>query len=45
VILQGIAQADVHPIVGKMAERDHITVLCTGMEIEKIVSTLREKEW
>jgi len=45
VILQGIAAADVHPMVGKMAERDHITVLCTGMEIDRIVSTLREKEW
>jgi hypothetical protein len=28
-----------------MADRDHITVLCTEMEIDKIVSTLREKEW
>ena len=45
VVLQGIAAADVHPMVEKMAERDHITVLCTGMEIDKIVSTLREKEW
>jgi len=28
-----------------MADRDHITVLCTEMDINKIVSTLREKEW
>ena len=45
VVLQGIEAADVHPIVEKMAERDRITVICTGMEVDKIVSTLREKEW
>jgi putative transcriptional regulator len=45
VVLQGIDAADVHPIVEKMAERDRITVMCTSMEIDKIVSTLREKEW
>jgi putative transcriptional regulator len=45
VVLQGIDIADVHPIVEKMAERDHITVMCTSWEIDKIVSTLREKEW
>jgi putative transcriptional regulator len=45
VILQGIAAESVHPFVAKMAEKDHITVLCTEMEIDKIVSTLREKEW
>jgi putative transcriptional regulator len=45
VVLQGLDIADVHPIVEKMAERDHITVMCTMMDIDKIVSTLREKEW
>ena len=45
VVLQGIDAADVHPFVEKMAEKDRITVLCTGMEIDKIVSTLREQEW
>ncbi len=45
VVLQGIDAADVHPIVEKMAEKDRITVMCTGMDIDKIVSTLREKEW
>jgi len=45
VILQGLEAANVHPFVAKMAEKDHITVLCTEMEIDKIVSTLREKEW
>jgi putative transcriptional regulator len=45
VVLQGIDAPDVHPIVAKMAERDRITVFCTGMDVDKIVSTLREKEW
>jgi putative transcriptional regulator len=45
VVLQGIEISDVHPIVEKMAERDRITMMCTMMEIDKIVSTLREKEW
>jgi putative transcriptional regulator len=45
VVLQGIDVADVHPIVQKMAERDRITVMCTSVEIDKIVSTLRGKEW
>jgi len=45
VVLQGLDIADVHPFVEKMAERDHITVMCTMMDIDKIVSTLREKEW
>jgi putative transcriptional regulator len=45
VILQGIDAADVHPIVEKMAERDRITVMCTSMDVDKIVSTLRDKEW
>ena len=45
VVLQGLDTSDVHPIVEKMAERDRITVMCTVMEIDKIVSTLREKEW
>jgi putative transcriptional regulator len=45
VVLQGIDKAEVHPIVAKMAERDRITVLCTGMETDKIVNVLREQEW
>ena len=45
VILQGIEASEVHPIVEKMAERDRITVMCTSMDIDKIVSTLRDKEW
>jgi putative transcriptional regulator len=45
VILQGIDAGDVHPVVEKMAEKDRITVMCTGMEIDSIVKMLREKEW
>jgi len=45
VVLQGIDAPDVHPIVAKMAEKDRITVFCTSMEVDKIVSTLREKKW
>jgi putative transcriptional regulator len=45
VVLQGIDAEGVHPIVKKMAERDRITVMCTGMEIENIVNVLREQEW
>ena len=45
VVLQGISQENVHPLVPKMAERDRITVLCTEMSIDKIVSVLREEKW
>ena len=45
VVLQGIDTADVHPIVEKMAEKDRITIMCTCMDVDKIVSTLREQEW
>jgi putative transcriptional regulator len=45
VVLQGIEPGLVHPLVPKMAERDHITVLCTKMEIDQIVSKLREEPW
>lgn len=45
VVLQGIDAPDVHPIVTKMAEKDRITVFCTSMDIDKIVSTLREQKW
>ena len=45
VVFQGIEVSEVHPIVEKMAERDRITVMCTSMDVDKIVSTLREQEW
>jgi predicted transcriptional regulator len=28
-----------------MAERDHITVLCTAMSVEEIVRVLRKEQW
>ena len=45
VVLQGIDSDGIHPIVEKMAERDRITVMYTGMDVDKIVTTLREQEW
>ncbi|AGB01110.1 putative transcriptional regulator [Methanoregula formicica SMSP] len=45
VVLQGIDAPDVHPIVAKMAEKDRITVFCTSMDVDKIVSALREQKW
>jgi putative transcriptional regulator len=45
VMLQGIEPELVHPLVPKMAERDHITVLCTMMGIDEIVDILREERW
>jgi putative transcriptional regulator len=45
VVLQGIEASKVHPLVTKMAEKDRITVLCTEMSIDKIVSALREEKW
>ncbi|MDD4254192.1 MAG: helix-turn-helix domain-containing protein [Methanofollis sp.] len=45
VILQGLEVEQVHPLVPRLAERDRITVLCTSMDVESIVNTLREKEW
>jgi putative transcriptional regulator len=45
VVLQGIEPELVHPLVPKMAERDHITVLCTMMGVDEIVDTLREQRW
>jgi putative transcriptional regulator len=45
VVLQGIEPELVHPLVPKMAERDHITVLTTSMSVEDIVHVLREEKW
>jgi len=41
VILQGIPIEEVHPLVQKLAERDHITVLCTDMKVDEIITRLR----
>lgn len=45
VILQGIEREQVHPLVPRLAERDRITVMCTGMAVDQIVQRLREKGW
>jgi putative transcriptional regulator len=45
VFLQGICADEVHPLVPRLAERDRITVLCTGMDVIGIVNILREKSW
>ncbi|MDD1715370.1 MAG: helix-turn-helix domain-containing protein [Methanolinea sp.] len=45
VVLQGIDPALVHPLVPKLAEMDHITVLCTGMEVDRLIQVLREEPW
>ena len=45
VVLQGIEPELVHPLVPKMAERDHITVLCTMTGIDEIIDILREERW
>jgi len=45
VILQGIACEQVDPLVPLLAERDRITVLCTMMPVEQIISKLREEQW
>jgi putative transcriptional regulator len=45
VILQGIEPEQVHPLVPRLAERDRITVLCTGVEVDEIVDILRSQPW
>jgi putative transcriptional regulator len=45
VVLQGITCEQVDPLVPRLAERDRITVLCTTMSIEEIISKLREEQW
>jgi putative transcriptional regulator len=45
VVLHGITRESVHPIVPKMAEKDHITLMCTEKNIEDIVENLREEKW
>jgi putative transcriptional regulator len=45
VVLQGIEPSGVHPLVPQMAEKDRITVLCTMMDIDRIISVLREEPW
>jgi len=45
VVLQGISPEQVHPLIPGLAERDRITVLCTQMDVETIISSLRGKLW
>ena len=45
VVLQGIEPALVHPLVPKMAEKDRITVLCTAMDVDRVVHILRDEQW
>jgi putative transcriptional regulator len=45
VVLQGIGMEQVHPLIQGLAERDRITVLCTTMDVESIISSLRGELW
>lgn len=45
VILQGIDEAHVNPLVKKLAEKDHITVLCTPLGVQDLVTRLRKTQW
>jgi putative transcriptional regulator len=45
VVLQGIEPELVHPLVPKMAERDHITVLTTTTPVDRIMELLRDERW
>jgi len=45
VILQGIEETHVNPLVKKLAEKDHITVLCTPLGVQDLVTRLRKTQW
>lgn len=45
VILQGVTPDKVHPLVKLLAEKDHITVLCTPLSVQDIISRLRKAKW
>ena len=45
VILQGIDMDNVHPLVKQLAEKDRITVLCTSLDVQEIITRLRNTEW
>ncbi len=45
VVLQGVRPEQADPLVPRLAEKDRITVLCTDMSVENIISALREKAW
>lgn len=45
VVLHGIVSDRVDPIVLKLAEKDHLTVLCTTVPLDDIIDRLRNQEW
>lgn len=45
VVLQGIGPGEVHPLIPRLAEHDRITVLCTEMDVEMIINSLRGESW
>jgi putative transcriptional regulator len=45
VVLQGLSSSRVDPLVVRMAAADRITVLCTEMETDRVVQTLRQSQW
>jgi putative transcriptional regulator len=45
VVLQGITAEEIHPLVPRLAERDRITLMCTPMGVEEIVTALRSEQW
>ncbi|MDO5846058.1 MAG: transcriptional regulator [Methanocorpusculum sp.] len=45
VILQGIDSEKVHPLVKLLAEKDHITVFCTTLSVQEIITRLRKPKW
>lgn len=45
VVLHGIVREQVHPIVFKLAEKDHVTVMCTTMPLDEVIERLRTQEW
>ena len=45
VILQGIEPQNVHPLVKMLAEKDHISVLSTSLEIDEVLTRLRGTRW
>jgi len=44
-VLQGIGLGEVHPLIPRLAEHDRITVLCTEMDVEMIINSLRGESW
>lgn len=45
VVLHGIVSEQVHPMVFKLAEKDHVTVMCTTVPLDDIIERLRNEEW